>query len=73
VTVEKGVARVKIYGAEGKFESVVAQPTDFAVADNEVLADVAVDSQDRILILDPASKDIRIYEPISADADKSSP
>lgn len=72
VTCEKGLSRVKIYDADGVFESVVAGAELFALREEfptpaqqsggqaEVL-DVAVDSQGRILVLDPMEKAVRIF------------
>lgn len=72
VTVEKGVARVKVYTAEGKFLGVVAGPdtlkprgarVDAAVAeDRQPIFDVAADSRGRVLVLDPLAGQIRIFE-----------
>ncbi len=67
VTCEKGLPRVKIYDADGVFVSVVAGPELFA-ADSDGLSDcqtggldVAVDSQGRILALDPDERAVRIF------------
>jgi hypothetical protein len=67
VTCEKGLPRVKIYTAEGKFESVVAGPESFpenwrkcSLADCTVGGlDIAVDAQGRVCILDFVTGDIR--------------
>jgi hypothetical protein len=59
VTAEKGIPRVKVYGPQGDFVGVVAGPEQLDV----VAADVAVDGRDRILILDPRAKTVRIFEP----------
>ena len=58
VTAEKGVPRVKVYGPEGEFICVVAGPEQLDV----VAADVAVDARDRVLILDPKARSVRIFE-----------
>jgi hypothetical protein len=58
VTAEKGMPRVKIYSAQGKFECVVAGGKQMAVT----AADVAADHRDRILILDPLAASLRIFE-----------
>lgn len=73
VTAEKGLARVKVYSAAGKFESVVAGPEQLGVADAMVdetrddvrqpVFDVAVDSRGRILVLDPGARRVRVFEP----------
>jgi len=72
VTCEIGLPRVKIYSADGVFESVVAGAELFPKSEeplilegksdfqNRVL-DVAVDSQGRILVLDPSEKLVRIF------------
>ena len=68
VTCEKGLPRVKIYGVDGKFESVVAGAESFAenlkaCEGGDALKgalDAAVDSKGRILILDPVTDDIRV-------------
>lgn len=60
VTSEKGIARVKIYNRLGNLVSVVAGPDSFA--DGTVGLDLAVDSAQRILVLDPSQKIVRIYE-----------
>ena len=59
VTSEKGLPRVKIYKADGTLESVVAPPERF----QRLVAglDLAVDSRGRILVLDPASKSVRVF------------
>ena len=59
VTAEKGIPRVKVYSAEGKFECVVAAPERF---EKDVVGlDLAVDSQGRILVLDPAARKVRVF------------
>jgi len=63
VTAEKGIARVKVYGADGQFECVVAGPEQVPA----VAADLAADSQGRILVLDPAARSVRIFEPVPED------
>ena len=73
VTAEKGIARVKVHGADGKFVCLVADPKTLArpVASSEVSEirlttkwiDVAADSQGRVLVLDPIAKHVWIYEP----------
>jgi hypothetical protein len=73
VTVEKGIPRVKIYSAEGKFECVVAGP-ELLVPDPSSteetrqahvlkVLDVAVDSRGRVLVLDPGLRSVRVFEP----------
>jgi len=72
VTCEKGLQRVKIFEADGVdtggvFAGVVAGPESF-VADSAGISDcqtggldVAVDSQGRILVLDPCVRAVRIF------------
>lgn len=60
VTAEKGLERVKIHLPSGDFKSVVAAPELFE--EGTVGIDLAVDSNDRILVLDPAKKMVRIFE-----------
>jgi hypothetical protein len=68
VTCEKGLPRVKVYSAEGVFESVVAGPESFPEnaraggLDDCFLGglDAAVDSQGRIYVLDMVREDVRV-------------
>ena len=70
VTCEKGIPRVKVYNSKGNFDSVVAGAESFAdtvgiynpaeTKDCSAKAlDVAVDSKDNMLVLDPVEKTIR--------------
>lgn len=59
VTSEKGVARVKIHEPTGEFRTVVAAPELFA--EGTVGLDLAVDSLERILVLDPKAGLVRIF------------
>lgn len=60
VTSEKGLVRVKIHSPSGEFESVVAAPEQF---DKETKGlDLAIDSEERILVLDPKKGIIRIFQ-----------
>jgi hypothetical protein len=61
VTCEKGIPRVKVYSDRGVFESVVAGAELFETSDEAYALDVAVDSQGRVLVLDPERKSIRIF------------
>lgn len=63
VTSEKGLERIKIHAPTGEFLSVVAAPKEFKAGTKGL--DLAVDSQDRILVLDPKQKMIRIFEAIN--------
>ena len=70
VTCEKGLPRVKVYGADGIFESVVAGPESFvenakacsgdASECHQGGLDAAVDARGRIYILDLVANDIRV-------------
>lgn len=62
VTSEKAVPRVKIYSPEGKFLSIVAGPDKFDEGTKGL--DLAVDSKNKIYVLDPVRKQIRIFEKI---------
>jgi hypothetical protein len=73
VTAEKGIPRVKIYSPRGDLECVVADPE---MLDQKVTAiqlsdegrgalpvfDVAADRRGRILVLDPVSRAVRVFE-----------
>jgi hypothetical protein len=59
VTAEKGIERIKVYSPAGVFSCVVAGPGSFIEGTRGI--DVAVDSKDRILVLDPEKKEVRIF------------
>lgn len=59
VTVEKGLVRVKIYDANGKFRAVVAGPEQ--LGNSEGIFDVAVDGNDKIYVLDTGNNVIRVF------------
>jgi hypothetical protein len=71
VTCEKGLTRVKVYDGGGGFIGVVAGPERFVrhdqrtqspdVSPSLVGLDVAVDGKGRVLVLDPALSEIRIF------------
>jgi len=61
VTAEKAVPRVKISSPTGDFICLVAGPDAFS--EDAVGLDLAVDPGQRILVLDPAERFLRIYEP----------
>lgn len=79
VTAEKGLIRVKIYSADGHFESVVAGPESFganAASANESLSDheytavdVAIDGNQRVIVLDLTTAQVHVFEPSQAAAD----
>lgn len=60
VTSEKGIERVKIHLPSGDFKCVVAGPEQFIEGTTGL--DLATDSNDRILVLDPGKGIIRIFE-----------
>jgi len=68
VTAEKGIPRVKVYGDGGEFQCVVAGPEQLATGGHNVLADVAVDSRGRILVLDAKAGGVLIFEEKQAHA-----
>ncbi len=59
VTSEKGIERIKITSPTGEFLSVVAPPKAFDLGTKGI--DLAVDSEDRIIAIDPKRKQIRIF------------
>lgn len=59
VTSEKGIERIKIYSARGKYRELVATPDMFAEGVKGL--DLAVDPQGRILVLDPAKHQVRVF------------
>jgi hypothetical protein len=61
VTSEKAIERIKIYNADGSFRSVVAVPDQFDEGTKGL--DLAIDKDNRILVLDPVKNLIRIFEP----------
>ena len=60
VTSEKGIERVKVYNMDGTFLAIVATPDQFEAGTKGL--DLAVDKQNRILVLDPVKMLIRIFE-----------
>lgn len=60
VTSEKGIERVKVHTPTGDFKTVVASPNMFEEGTKGI--DLAVDSKDRIYVLDPVKKMLRIFE-----------
>lgn len=59
VTSEKGIERIKITSPTGEFLSVVAPPKTFELGTKGI--DLAVDSKDRIIAIDPKKNQIRIF------------
>lgn len=59
VTSEKSIERIKIYSPDGKYRYLVAKPDQFEEGTRGL--DLAVDSKDRIIVLDPVKKLIRIF------------
>ncbi len=80
ITAEKGLIRVKVYTADGQFESVVAGPKAFgaeaataneSLSDHEYTAvDVAVDSAGRVIVLDLTTGQVHVFEPKQAAPDE---
>jgi len=60
VTSEKAIERVKVYNPDGSFRCIVATPDQFQAGTKGL--DLAVDNQNRILVLDPVKKQVRIFE-----------
>jgi len=60
VTSEKGLPRVKIYDQTGTFQSIVAEPKQFDEGTKGL--DLAVDSENRILVLDPVRHAVRVFQ-----------
>jgi hypothetical protein len=71
VTAEKGLPRVKVYRDDGKFECVVVGTSTLAPNPSMLTegcdpnslhpVDLAVDSRDRILALDPSIASVRVF------------
>lgn len=59
VTSEKAIERVKVHQPNGEFKCVVASPEKFIQGTKGI--DLAVDSKDRIFVLDPEKKVVSIY------------
>lgn len=60
VTSEKGIERIKIHQPTGDYYTVVAPPSLFKEGTTGI--DLAVDSKDRIYVLDPLQGVVRIFE-----------
>lgn len=72
VTAEKGLPRVKVHGADGRLESVVAGPDAFAAVGSEEREvrvqdtvqdglDVAVDAEGRVAVLDLVGATVHVF------------
>ena len=59
VTSEKGLLRVKVYDAEGRFESLVADAS--TLGDDTSPREVAADSRGRVLVLDTPTRSVRVF------------
>jgi|WetSurMetagenome_2_1015567.scaffolds.fasta_scaffold157301_2 hypothetical protein len=59
LTSEKGIERIKVYQSDGSYKYLVAAPESFEEGTRGL--DLAVDSQDRILVLDPIKKKVRFF------------
>ncbi len=59
VTSEKGIERVKIHSPTGELKCVVATPAMFTEGTKGL--DIAVDSKERIVLLDPMKRLVRIF------------
>ena len=59
VTSEKGIERIKMYSPEGDFKCVVATPASCNEGTKGL--DLVVDAEDRILVLDPERRQVRIF------------
>jgi hypothetical protein len=78
VTAEKGIPRVKLYAPDGRFEGVVADPETLGQTvtamqieqggTGSAVFDVATDSRGRVLVLDPTSRRVRIFENVEEPA-----
>ena len=60
VTSEKGLVRIRVFGPDGKLESEVCGPDAFEPG-STCGHSIAADSKDRIIVLDPAEKALRIF------------
>ena len=61
VASEKSIVRVKVVTPTGELVGVVAGPRSF---DQDIMdLEIEVDSQDRVLVLDPIKKTVRIFVP----------
>ncbi len=59
VTAEKGIVRVKKYDSKGNFQCAIAGPDTFKEASTGL--DIAINSKNQILVLEPDAKEIHIF------------
>ena len=72
VTSEKGLVRIKIYDAKGKFVGLVAGHTQLVKHEQTLpVYRVACDSAGRVLALDPTTGNIRIFAPKAEEPPKT--
>lgn len=72
MTSEKGIPRIKVYAGRGELKCVVAEPRQLAHSDTVATEtrdehqlkafDIAVDSTGRVLVLDPTSGNVRVFQ-----------
>lgn len=67
-TSEKGLVRVKMHDAQGRFEGVVAGPPTFQRGLTGL--DLAVDARGRVYVVDPARNAVRVFAPDTAEHDR---
>jgi sugar lactone lactonase YvrE len=60
ITAEKGLVRVKKYSKNGEFECVIAGPEKFK--EDAKGLDIAIDSNDRIFVLEPEAMKIHVFD-----------
>jgi sugar lactone lactonase YvrE len=60
ITAEKGLVRIKKYNKNGDFECVIAGPEKFK--EDAKGLDIAIDSNDRIYVLEPEAMKIHVFE-----------
>jgi hypothetical protein len=61
ITAEKGMARIKKYHADGRFDCVVAPPSAFG--DNMLGMDVTVNAAGQVLVLERGTRVVRMFTP----------
>ena len=61
ITAEKGLVRIKVYDVtDGEYQELVAGSSLFPR--EQSLRDIAVDARDRVLVIDPRTDAIRIFQ-----------